>query len=76
MSRSMTSLYPRYDMTHTYLIGEKVLLGQNGAGSFSWTISSDIERRNDYKMFVGNGSYTVDFVDFSDGTFTVTEFVH
>lgn len=64
------------DVTHTYLIGDKVPLGQNGAGSFSWTIPSNIERRTDYKMFVGNGGYTVDFLDSSNGTFTVTEFVH
>jgi len=63
------------DLSHNYLVGEKVPLGQNGAGSFSWTITSNIERRTDYKMFVGNGSYTVDFLDGSDGTFTITEFV-
>jgi hypothetical protein len=64
------------DISKMYLIGDKVPLGQNGAGSFSWTIPSNIERRSDYKMFVGNGSYTVDFLDSSDSNFSVSEFVY
>jgi hypothetical protein len=64
------------DISKMYLIGDKVPLGQNGAGSFSWTIPANIERRSDYKMFVGNGSYTVDFLDSSDGNFSVSEVVN
>ena len=63
------------DITKLYQIGKNVPLGQNGTGSFSWTIPWEIERRTDYKMFVGNGSYTVDFLDSSDNNFTISEFV-
>jgi hypothetical protein len=64
------------DLSNMYVISENAQIGQNGSGSFSWTISSNIERRSDYKIWVGNGSYTVDFIDTSDNNFSISEFVN
>lgn len=64
------------DLSNMYVISENAPLGQNGSGSFSWKISPNIEHRSDYKIWVGNGSYTVDFIDTSDSNFSVSEFVN
>jgi len=64
------------NLSNVYVISENAPLGQNGSGSFSWKVSSSIERRNDYKIWIGNGSYTADFIDTSDNNFTVSEFVY
>lgn len=64
------------NLSNMYVISENAPLGQNGSGSFSWTIAANIELRSDYKIWVGNGSYTIDFIDTSDNNFSVSEFVN
>jgi len=68
-------LIPKSDPVSFTKIAEHVPIGTNGSGSFSWKIPYDVERRTDYQIWVGNGAYSPNFIDASDNTFVIDEFV-
>ncbi len=64
------TLVPSGDPAKFRKLGEAPA-GANGAGSFSWKIFADVEPGKDYKIWLGNGFYNKNFIDYSDNNFTV-----
>lgn len=65
------TLIPGSDFASGRKLGEAVA-GADGAGSFSWTVPSDIKLGKDYKIWLANGFYHKNFIDMSDNGFTIT----
>lgn len=68
-------LMPVNDPLNPQKIAMNVPIGVNGAGSYSWKIPYDVERRKDYQIWIGNAEYGT-FLDASKGNLTINERVN